>query len=285
MWPLCCSHLHNAETVDCWKKQIRHLQLPLYHCTAEKLHYLHNCRPIIITLLHDNRSLKRGFGNKFPSAKVPSLQTLWIKCNPENGSVFNVSFLFLRRKKDDNITFDTVCHNPAQRLHGLILEDYNNSKCEMKERKGMGSQFFICSCNEEECNEQVFFNPSKFILLHLFVFVCFVHWQMNKLYLQHLKPHVKWLIYTSSRSRATLAFIWSCVFPDMMNVCPIFTLCFPLNYVTKLFKTLCLYCVVLGRSHMVGLSELVCCKQLPAGNKVDETRETEPQTEQLNKNN
>ncbi|KAK2920943.1 TGF-beta receptor type-2-like isoform X1 [Channa argus] len=62
------------------------------------------------------------------------------------------------RKKDDNVTFDTVCHNPAQKLYGLVLEDYNNSKCEMKERKGMGSQFFICSCSEEECNERIFFN-------------------------------------------------------------------------------------------------------------------------------
>ncbi|KAG7225476.1 hypothetical protein INR49_027471 [Caranx melampygus] len=65
-----------------------------------------------------------------------------------------------RRKKDDNITFDTFCHNPALKLHGLVLEDYNNTKCEMKERKGMGSQFFICSCNEDECNEIVFFNQN-----------------------------------------------------------------------------------------------------------------------------
>ncbi|KAK2830545.1 hypothetical protein Q5P01_018476 [Channa striata] len=62
------------------------------------------------------------------------------------------------RKKDDNVTFDTVCHNPAQKLYGLVLEDYNNSKCEMKERKGMGSQFFICSCSEDECNERIIFN-------------------------------------------------------------------------------------------------------------------------------
>lgn len=62
---------------------------------------------------------------------------------------------------DDNVTFDTVCHNPAQKLYGLVLDDYNNSKCEMKEIKGMGSQFFICSCSEDECNENIFFNSSK----------------------------------------------------------------------------------------------------------------------------
>ncbi|XP_041823015.1 TGF-beta receptor type-2-like [Melanotaenia boesemani] len=62
------------------------------------------------------------------------------------------------RKKDDNVTFDTVCHNPAQRLYGLLLEDYNKSRCEMKEKKGMGSEFFICSCDADECNEDVIFN-------------------------------------------------------------------------------------------------------------------------------
>ncbi|XP_022054086.2 TGF-beta receptor type-2-like [Acanthochromis polyacanthus] len=62
------------------------------------------------------------------------------------------------RKKDDNVTFDTVCHDPAQKLYGLVLEDYNNNKCVMKEKMGMGSQFFICSCNEDECNDHIFFS-------------------------------------------------------------------------------------------------------------------------------
>ncbi|KAM9385065.1 TGF-beta receptor type-2-like [Pholidichthys leucotaenia] len=65
------------------------------------------------------------------------------------------------RKKDANVTFDTKCHDPAQKLYGLVLEDYNSSKCEMKERKGMGSEFLICSCSEDECNEFIFFNPSQ----------------------------------------------------------------------------------------------------------------------------
>ncbi|XP_061597868.1 TGF-beta receptor type-2-like [Cololabis saira] len=42
------------------------------------------------------------------------------------------------RKKDDNITLDTMCHNPAQPLYGFTLEDYDNNKCDMKERMGMG---------------------------------------------------------------------------------------------------------------------------------------------------
>ena len=56
---------------------------------------------------------------------------------------------------------DTICHNPAVRLHGLLLDDYNNTKCEMKERKGMGYKFFICSCTYEECNEYIYFSPCK----------------------------------------------------------------------------------------------------------------------------
>ncbi|XP_031441910.1 TGF-beta receptor type-2-like isoform X2 [Clupea harengus] len=64
------------------------------------------------------------------------------------------------RKKDDNVTMDTICHNPAHRLHGVLLDDYNNSKCEMKERKSQGSQLYMCSCSEDECNDHVFFSGS-----------------------------------------------------------------------------------------------------------------------------
>ncbi|KAJ0054837.1 hypothetical protein NL108_005352, partial [Boleophthalmus pectinirostris] len=65
------------------------------------------------------------------------------------------------RKKEDNVTFDTICHNPELRLHGLRLDDYNNSKCEMRERSGQGSLFYICSCSEDECNEHIFFNSNS----------------------------------------------------------------------------------------------------------------------------
>ncbi|XP_008420644.1 TGF-beta receptor type-2-like [Poecilia reticulata] len=63
------------------------------------------------------------------------------------------------RKKDDNVTFETVCHDPALPLYGLYLDDYNNTKCIMKEKKAKDSKFFICSCsNEEECNDHIIFN-------------------------------------------------------------------------------------------------------------------------------
>ncbi|KAK7913289.1 hypothetical protein WMY93_013500 [Mugilogobius chulae] len=65
------------------------------------------------------------------------------------------------RKKEDNVTFDTICHNPEVKLHGLLLDDYNNSKCLMKEKSGQGSDFYICSCIEEECNEHVYFNANS----------------------------------------------------------------------------------------------------------------------------
>ncbi|XP_033831457.1 TGF-beta receptor type-2-like [Periophthalmus magnuspinnatus] len=65
------------------------------------------------------------------------------------------------RKNEDNVTFDTICHNPEVKLHGLRLDDYNNSKCEMRERSGQGSDFYICSCSEDECNEHVFFNGNS----------------------------------------------------------------------------------------------------------------------------
>ncbi|KAM9823618.1 TGF-beta receptor type-2 [Neosynchiropus ocellatus] len=62
------------------------------------------------------------------------------------------------RRKEDNVTFETLCHNPAHSLYNLVLDDYNNAECEMKERKEMGSEFFMCACVEEECNDRIFFN-------------------------------------------------------------------------------------------------------------------------------
>ncbi|XP_028606084.2 TGF-beta receptor type-2 [Podarcis muralis] len=62
------------------------------------------------------------------------------------------------RKNDENITLETICHNPAQKLHGHILSDYNSDKCIMKEMKGDGGLLFMCSCKEEECNHELIFS-------------------------------------------------------------------------------------------------------------------------------
>ncbi|XP_076158291.1 TGF-beta receptor type-2-like isoform X1 [Alosa pseudoharengus] len=73
---------------------------------------------------------------------------------------FNEVCVAIWRRKDDNITMETICHNPAHRLHGVLLDDYNKSKCEMKEMKSgqPGSQLYMCSCKEDECNDHVFFH-------------------------------------------------------------------------------------------------------------------------------
>ncbi|KAJ8273178.1 hypothetical protein GJAV_G00098530 [Gymnothorax javanicus] len=62
------------------------------------------------------------------------------------------------RKKDDNVTIETLCHHPLQRVYGFLLDDYNNTKCEMKEKNVPDSLFYICSCSEEECNHHLFFS-------------------------------------------------------------------------------------------------------------------------------
>ncbi|XP_059411567.1 TGF-beta receptor type-2-like [Carassius carassius] len=51
---------------------------------------------------------------------------------------------------------DTVCHNPALPFHGQYLTDYSNTFCQMKKVKGM-EDFYICSCNAEECNDLLYF--------------------------------------------------------------------------------------------------------------------------------
>ncbi|XP_064199865.1 TGF-beta receptor type-2 isoform X1 [Anguilla rostrata] len=63
------------------------------------------------------------------------------------------------RKNDDNITVETLCHHPSKQLYGLMLDDYNTSKCLMKEKKVPGSKFYICSCTGEECNDELTFPP------------------------------------------------------------------------------------------------------------------------------
>uniref|UniRef100_A0A673ITI6 TGF-beta receptor type-2 n=1 Tax=Sinocyclocheilus rhinocerous TaxID=307959 RepID=A0A673ITI6_9TELE len=65
------------------------------------------------------------------------------------------------RRNKGNAIIETVCHNPALPFHGQYLTDYNNTVCLMKQVKGMEEDFYICSCNEEECNAQLFFTYGK----------------------------------------------------------------------------------------------------------------------------
>ncbi|XP_044273435.1 TGF-beta receptor type-2 isoform X2 [Varanus komodoensis] len=65
------------------------------------------------------------------------------------------------RKNDENITLETVCHDPALELHGHKLDDFKSDKCYMKEKKGDGGLLFMCSCSEEECNDKLIFSEDS----------------------------------------------------------------------------------------------------------------------------
>ncbi|XP_027005216.1 TGF-beta receptor type-2 [Tachysurus fulvidraco] len=64
------------------------------------------------------------------------------------------------RKNEDNNTIETMCHSPGDPLYGMFLKDYNSSTCEMKEQKTENGLLFICSCDEDECNENLLFPHS-----------------------------------------------------------------------------------------------------------------------------
>lgn len=61
------------------------------------------------------------------------------------------------RKGDGNNTLETVCHDPSKLLHGIMVEGYNTSKCEMKKKMSNSGPIHICSCSEEECNDVLVF--------------------------------------------------------------------------------------------------------------------------------
>lgn len=67
-----------------------------------------------------------------------------------------------RRKNDENITLETVCHDPALVYHGFVLEDAASPKCIMKEKKMDGETFFMCSCSTDECNDNIIFSEGEF---------------------------------------------------------------------------------------------------------------------------
>ncbi|KAM5233805.1 TGF-beta receptor type-2 [Hipposideros larvatus] len=62
------------------------------------------------------------------------------------------------RKNDENITLETVCHDPKLVYHGFVLEDAASPKCIMKEKKVNGETFFMCSCSTDECNDIIIFS-------------------------------------------------------------------------------------------------------------------------------
>lgn len=67
-----------------------------------------------------------------------------------------------RRKNDENITLETLCHDPKDTYHGIVLEDSASPKCIMKEKKVLGETFFMCSCSSDECNDYIIFSEGEF---------------------------------------------------------------------------------------------------------------------------
>ncbi|KAG8139218.1 putative Serine-threonine-protein, partial [Naja naja] len=62
------------------------------------------------------------------------------------------------RKYNGNITLETICHDPTLELHGYKLDDFNSKKCFMKEKKGAGGLLYMCSCKDDECNDEIIFS-------------------------------------------------------------------------------------------------------------------------------
>ncbi|XP_077100106.1 TGF-beta receptor type-2 [Siphateles boraxobius] len=60
------------------------------------------------------------------------------------------------RRSEGSAFIETVCHDPALAFRGQFLKDFNSSVCVMKRVKGAEDEF-ICSCNKEECNDQLYF--------------------------------------------------------------------------------------------------------------------------------
>ncbi|XP_076862347.1 TGF-beta receptor type-2 isoform X2 [Brachyhypopomus gauderio] len=91
-------------------------------------------------------------------------------CKPTGSclSNCNISSICERREevcvavwhRDGEITtVETVCHDPSLTFHGIMLENYKSTKCEMKQIKALGPHFYMCSCTWEECNDELIFTP------------------------------------------------------------------------------------------------------------------------------
>lgn len=63
------------------------------------------------------------------------------------------------RKNETSFSIETLCHNPAIPLYGIMLDDYNSSTCVMKEKNTTSGMAHFCSCAEEECNNRLIFSP------------------------------------------------------------------------------------------------------------------------------
>ncbi|XP_073780683.1 TGF-beta receptor type-2 isoform X1 [Danio rerio] len=117
---------------------------------------------------------QRGYGNNpfYRPYRIPQLckfcDVLESNCNGKDTCESNCSItsicespdeicVAIWRQSDDNNTIETLCHNPTVPLYGIMVENNNNTKCEMKKRISNSGPFHICSCNEVECNDMLLF--------------------------------------------------------------------------------------------------------------------------------
>ncbi|XP_054671088.1 TGF-beta receptor type-2 [Grus americana] len=61
------------------------------------------------------------------------------------------------RQNDENVTLETICHDPQKTLYGHVLDDSSSEQCLMREKKEDGGLMFMCSCTGEECNDILIF--------------------------------------------------------------------------------------------------------------------------------
>ncbi|XP_069504900.1 TGF-beta receptor type-2 [Ambystoma mexicanum] len=57
------------------------------------------------------------------------------------------------RKNDENVTLETLCHDPKLTLYNYTLEQPDKGRCILKERKVAGGLLYLCACTGDECNE------------------------------------------------------------------------------------------------------------------------------------
>ncbi|XP_069068104.1 TGF-beta receptor type-2 isoform X2 [Pleurodeles waltl] len=62
------------------------------------------------------------------------------------------------RKNGQNVTLETLCHDPKVNLYNYSLDNVDKGKCVLKEQKVEGGLLYMCACTGEDCNSQPSFS-------------------------------------------------------------------------------------------------------------------------------
>lgn len=76
--------------------------------------------------------------------------------------VLSVLVACRRQENQTDFTLETLCHDPALPLYGVMLDDYNSSVCQMTEKNTTDGPAHFCSCTGDECNDLLYFSPGEF---------------------------------------------------------------------------------------------------------------------------